>query len=391
MVLCKTNQCTGCSACANACPHQCIQMISDDEGFIRPSIDEDLCINCGICQLACPILSPLSSTHNTTAYAAINPNEDVRLQSTSGGIFSLLAQWTFDHNGVVFGAAYTENYSVAHQSVTDMNGLSKLRTAKYAQSWVGDSFQQAKTYLDENRYVLFSGTPCQIGGLSNYLGRQYNNLIMVDLICHGVPSPSVWSKYIEYRKNKESHGASPISINLRSKETGWPGYSIRFDYPNGFSYIAKNSEDPYLRCFIGDLCLRPSCYDCHFKGISRISDFTLGDYWGVWSQLPESSEYNDRKGTSLVLIHSEQAKKIWADLQNQLHCQQVALPKCLEENLSAVKSSALPDQRIEFMNCYLREDFADLVQRLLPKGKSNTIIPSILSRFKNKLVQLLYK
>lgn len=237
--LCKTELCTGCAACANSCPKQCIQMLTDTEGFLHPVVDEARCVDCGACQKDCPILHPLARNSETAAYAAVCKSDDIRRESTSGGVFSLLCQWVFDRSGVVFGAAFTDDFSVEHRCVRSMDELPVLRTAKYTQSRVGDSFQQVKKLLDDGQYVLFSGTPCQIGGLQAFLGRKYEKLILVDLVCHGVPVPSVWVRYIDYRRETDAPDSALASINLRSKETGWPGYSVCFDYQNGTYYSAK--------------------------------------------------------------------------------------------------------------------------------------------------------
>lgn len=386
MDLCNDELCTGCAACANSCPNQCIRMLRDEEGFLRPVVDTTNCAACETCQKACPILNPENhSAGTTTAYAAIHKDDAIRRDSTSGGVFSLLCQWVFDHGGVVFGAAYAEDFSVEHRCVRSMEELSDLRTAKYAQSRLGYSYQDVKQLLSAGQYVLFSGTPCQIGGLRAFLGKEYETLVLVDLVCHGVPSPAVWARYLHYRSSADASGAAPTAVNLRSKETGWPGYSVRFDYENGLHYSARNSEDPFMRCFIGNLCLRPSCYACRFKGIARFSDFTLGDYWGVWSQLPE---YNDGKGTSLVMIHSERACRLWNQLQTQLQCRPVSLPECLDENPSALASSACPENRSAFMSRYTDEDFQTLAEEFLPQPAAKAAQPSFLRRAAGKLKRL---
>lgn len=363
MDLCKTELCTGCAACANLCPKQCIQMIADAEGFLHPQVDMSQCVDCGACRKACPILNPLSRSKETVAYAAVCNDDSIRMASTSGGVFTLLSQWVLERGGAVFGAAYADDFTVEHRCIRSIDGLSALRSAKYAQSRIGSAYQIAKELLSEGQYVLFSGTPCQIEGLTGCLGKKYEKLILVDVICHGVPSPAVWQEYIQYRSQTDARGAAPTAINLRSKETGWPGYSVQFEYQNGIKYSARNSEDPYLRSFVGNLCLRPSCYDCQFKGISRCSDFTLGDYWGVWSQLPE---YNDGKGTSIVLVHSEKGLTIWSGIETQMQSRKVDVTHCMDENSSAIQSPQMSTMRSSFMQRYLKEDFKDLVEELLP-------------------------
>lgn len=366
--LCKAELCTGCGACATVCPAGCIQMEADKEGFLRPVVQEENCIGCNLCQRTCPILTrAVPDSNNTIAYAAIHENEQIRYGSTSGGIFSLLCDWIFDRGGIVFGAAYDERFAVTHYHAESSEEISRLRGAKYAQSRLGDTYAQVHKQLEQDRYVLFSGTPCQVGGLLAYLGKDYEKLVLVDLICHGVPSPKLWQHYIDYRSIQDACGQKPCAINLRSKETGWPGYSIRFTYPDGQVYSTLNSQDPYLRGFVGNLYLRPSCYNCHFKGSVRDSDFTLGDYWGVWGQLPE---YHDGKGTSLVLLHTPKAKQLWEKLAGQMRFSEVEVSAALTENPSALVSSAQTEKREAFFARYEQEDFHELISELLPKPKA---------------------
>lgn len=383
--LCEYHLCTGCGACASACQNRCITMQPDEEGFLRPTVDETSCIGCGLCQSACPILNTVESTEvQTVAYAAVHSDEAVRYHSTSGGVFTLLCAYVLERGGAVFGAAYADDFSVVHCCIEKWEDLSKLRTAKYAQSIIGDCYRQAKELLEQGRYVLFSGTPCQIGGLRAFLGKDYEHLLTVDLICHGVPSPDVWRRYIQYRSEQDAQGERPISINLRSKETGWAGYSIHFDYASGKTYSMPNSRDPYLRCFVKDLCLRPSCYACKFKGIDRCSDFTLGDYWGVWSQLPE---LDDNQGISIVLLHSEKAQKLWQRLLPNMKVVQVDVAQCFAENPAALCSAKEPEERGAFLSRYKTEDFSDLVDALAPipsPSKANRGVVSLLHRAARK-------
>ena len=383
--LCNTELCTGCGACAAVCPANCIRMERDTEGFLQPVVDQQACIGCSRCQKACPILNPLPrDPGGTIACAAINKDEAVRLHSTSGGVFSLLCRWVLDRRGVIFGAAYDEDFQVIHCQVDCAEDLHKLRCAKYAQSSLGDTFSRVKRLLAEERYVLFSGTPCQVGGLLSYLGKPHEKLILVDLVCHGVPSPGVWQHYMDYRSSQDAGGQKPVRINLRSKETGWPGYSILFEYPDGQRYSAPNSQDPYLRGFVGNLYLRASCYHCRFKGIARQSDFTLADYWGVWSQLPA---YHDGKGTSLVLMHSGKARSIWKDLSSEMHVFQVDPAQSLEENASALTAPPCPPARAAFFSRYETEDFTDLVETLYPRPvvKKRTVLDRALGKIRRIL------
>ena len=383
--LCKRELCTGCGACVAACPMDCVRMEADGEGFLRPVVDRETCIGCDKCRKACPVLRAQDLTGRDTAvYAAISLDEQVRLESTSGGVFTLLCRWVMEQNGIVFGAAYDRDFRVIHCAVEKQEDLPRLRGAKYAQSDLGDAYRQVRTWLKAGRLVLFSGTPCQVGGLVSYLGKNYENLILVDLICHGVPSPGVWRRYLEYRSGQDAGGKMPVGINLRSKETGWPGYSVRFDYPGGQSYSVPGMRDPYLRGFVRDLYLRPSCHHCRFKGVTRQSDVTLGDYWGVWDQLPRC---HDGKGTSLVLIHTERGRKLWEALAGQMRFAP-APADALAENPAALLSAAMPDLRAKFWDGYETEDFTALIDTLCPLP-SPPKKPSLPARGSRKMKSLL--
>ena len=207
----------------------------------------------------------------------------------------------------------------------------------------------------------------------------------MDLICHGVPSPSVWKHYISYRSRLDAGNQKPVRINLRSKETGWPKYSIRFDYPGDRFYTALNSRDPYLRGFVQNLYLRPSCYRCLFKGRVRQSDFTLGDYWGVWEQMPE---YHDEKGTSLVVLHTSKAKKLWSEIANQVRFCETDLTLALTDNPSALISSDEPEARKQFFARYQEEDFQTLIAELCPQP-SVPAKASLLKRVVRKLRRMI--
>lgn len=386
---CKSDMCTGCGACAAVCPVCCIRMEADQEGFLRPVVQEETCIGCGLCRQACPVLTqPAPASDSTVAYAAIHTDPQVRYSSTSGGIFSLICDWVFARGGIVYGAAYDSDFNVVHCCADSPDALQKFRGAKYAQSNLGETYRQVQDSLMGGQYVLFSGTPCQVGGLVSFLGKDHDKLILVDLICHGVPSPDVWQHYIRYRSRTDADGAKPIAINMRSKETGWPGYSIRFDYPDGKFYSALNSQDPYLRGFVGDLYLRPSCYDCRFKGIQRQSDFTLGDYWGVWNQLPT---FHDEKGTSLILLHTSKARTIWKQLMPQMQASVVDVESALADNPSARISSTRKATRDAFFARYAEEDFPRLIDELLPKPQITFRRSSLLRRIAGKIQRILRK
>lgn len=377
--LCDSKSCMGCSSCSNTCPKNCISMKADEEGFVYPTVEHEHCVSCGLCEKSCPVLNCKPAFTMTKAYAAINFDYNTRNASTSGGVFTLLAMTVLQKNGVVFGAAYNPDFSVSHQYTEKEDGLQRFRGAKYVQSDVGKSYQQVKSFLNGNRYVLFSGTSCQIAGLQAYLGKDYEKLICVDLICHGIPSPEVWQHYIDYRALADNNGIRPEHINLRSKTTGWQRYSVEFKYSDK-TYSKMYADDPYMWGYIKDLYIRPSCFDCKFKGLQRNSDFTLGDYWGIESQHPEM---NDGMGTSLVLVHSDKAAVMWKQIADLIQFKEVDPETAIQWNPVAVQSTPYQQKRNGFFARYKDEDFEQLVWELVPKPVPKK--KSLLRRIKNRI------
>lgn len=304
--LASTKDCTACAACVSVCPKQCISMHEDKEGFLQPKIDSSQCIKCHKCEKVCPILNQetIPSDFETQAYAAINNDDEVRAQSSSGGVFFPLAKWVIEQGGVVFGARWNDKWEVIHDYAEDLDGVKAFMRSKYVQSIVGDTLRQAKQFLDAGRWVLYSGTPCQIGGLKAYLGKEYDKLITVDLICHGVPSPGVWRSYL-----KDYHdGETILDINFRDKREGWLGFQCVTTTTTTTTYCEKQMENPYFRGFLTNVYLRNSCYHCRFRQYHRASDITLADYWGVDEICPEM---HDNKGTSIVFTHTEKGKNLF--------------------------------------------------------------------------------
>ena len=239
--LANQNACVGCTACASICPKQCIEMKKDSNGFAYPGIIHPTsCVECGMCERVCPILNERVKNNGLpSAYAALSKEESVRMNSSSGGIFSELAKIVISQHGVVYGAAYDEKFEVHHCCVDNVDELHRLQGAKYAESSLGNLFIDILDRLKQEQFVLFSGTPCQVAGLKSFVRKDFDNLICVDFVCHGVPSPMVWKSYIEYRAKEDADGKLPYSINLRSKETGWSKYQYSnvFEYENGKQYI----------------------------------------------------------------------------------------------------------------------------------------------------------
>lgn len=356
------SRCCGCEACRSVCPKNCISMKADKEGFMYPQVDLSRCIDCKLCEEVCPVLHPASSTKAPLAYAGINNNTNIRLQSSSGGIFTLIAEQILQKNGVVFGACFDEHWNVIHRYTETKEGLSRFRGSKYVQSHIGDSFLQAKRFLDEGKKVLFSGTPCQIAGLKNFLRKPYQNLLTVDVVCHGVPSPKVWQKYLHESVCKVYHirqsSSFPLAdkvtdINFRSKEKGWKTYHIKIEYQNGKKERAPFYNNTYMNVFLSNLSLRPSCYACPAKLYHTQSDITLADFWGI-DRL--HSEMDDDKGCSLLLVHNAHALSLLKSLDCQL--QEQKLDEAIDFNPTIIHSVKEPVNRNFFYMILDKTNFA---------------------------------
>lgn len=354
--------CCGCEACRSVCPKNCISMKVDKEGFVYPQVDLSRCIDCKLCEKVCPVLHPVPSTKIPSVYAGINNDTNIRLQSSSGGIFTLIAEHILQKNGVVFGACFDEQWNVVHRYTETKDGLSRFRGSKYVQSHIGESFLQAKRFLDEGREVLFSGTPCQIAGLKNFLRKPYQNLLTVDVVCHGVPSPKIWQKYLyesvckvyHIRRGSSLSLADKITnINFRSKEKGWKTFHIKIEYQNGKTDLISVNKDVYMKTFLSNLSLRPICYDCPTKLHHTQSDITLADFWGVDSLLPN---IDDDKGCSLILVHNAHALSLLKSLDCQL--QEQNLDEAIAFNPSIIHSVKEPINRNFFYTIFDKTHFA---------------------------------
>lgn len=361
--------CTGCWGCVNICPKLCITMKTDKEGFDHPIVDESICVKCKKCVNACPVLHKEEIQNSPVAYACFNKDEEIRKKSSSGGVFTLIATNVIADNGVVFGARFNNLFEVEHGYIESAEDIKVFRGSKYVQSKIGYTFTEVKKFLEDGRKVLFSGTPCQIGGLKSFLGKDYENLICIDIICHGVPSPFAWNKY----KNEISNGRKITDVSFRDKTYGWKDYSFRMDFEDGTSYFEKGSENKYIRGFIGDIYLRNSCYQCKFKTLHRQSDLTLADFWGIENI---NEDMDDGIGTSFIMVNSEKGNQILQRIKEQIEVQKADLEESIKYNMSAVRASYRNPRREYFFRNINRFKFNKLIEKTL-KG-------SIYSRLKNK-------
>lgn len=325
------HNCCGCSACLQACPKQCISMQQDAEGFLYPHVDTSSCIDCGLCEKVCPCLNQGEPQKPIQVFSVVNPNENIRKKSSSGGAFTMIAEVVIDEGGVVFGARFDENWEVVHDYTETKAGLEAFRGSKYVQSRIGDTYTQARGFLKQGRKVLFTGTSCQIAGLKLFLRKEYDNLLTIDVVCHGVPSPLVWRDYLTALSvytldivDKKTNVPTRIDrnrisgISFRDKISGWKKFSfvmrssqIHVSSPactkDDIIFQETLDKNLYLQIFLRNLDLRPSCYNCPAKSGKCKSDFTLGDFWGYSN---EKAQKDDDRGISLVLVNTEAAKEL---------------------------------------------------------------------------------
>lgn len=377
----KNLHCSGCGACAAICPKSCITMTADEEGFLYPKVDKSRCVKCGLCEKICPATKQPENEAAPKAFALINREEAVRRDSTSGGVFTLLARQVLSTGGVVYGAAVTSEMKIAHVEVEREADLPRLRGSKYVRSDTGHTYAQAKQRLLEGKTVLYTGTPCQIAGLKAYLGKDYQRLICQDVICHGAPSPMAWQKYLTQRQREA--GAKATAVSFRYKQPDWADYSLRLTFENGRTYQATADRDTYLKAFLHDLSLGHGCYHCAFKGLHREADLTLADFWGVWDVKPEM---DDHKGTSLVLVHSEKGSQLLEKIRPLTHCQEVPAAEALAHNSSMFRSPAMPPAREQFFTGIRHNDFDSVVNILCPRPNLKTRLKKKTKRFINKLL-----
>lgn len=291
--------CCGCHACATVCPKHCIAMCVDEEGFLYPSVRIDACVKCGLCEQVCPVIHQAHSRLPLKVYASMSKILKIRMRSSSGGLFTLLAETVIKQGGIVFGAKFDEDWNVVHAWTDTMEGITAFQGSKYVQSVIGTTFREAKTFLQQGRKVLFSGTPCQIAGLKRYLRKEYPQLLTVDIVCHGVPSPAVWQCYLNSLKDRME---KITRVSMRDKTEGWNHYRMEIHAGKRALYSGRAACNDYSRGYLANLFLRPSCHSCPARQGKSQSDITLGDFWGIHRFYPM---FDDHKGTGLVLINTQ--------------------------------------------------------------------------------------
>lgn len=370
-------QCVGCRSCEQTCPKKCIRIEENKEGFLYPTVDYSLCVDCGCCLERCPVEKNMMHRNNPfEVWAWKNKNETEIMKSASGGAADVASKTILEMGGMVYGAAYDDNFVVSHISIDNKDDRYKLQSSKYVQSDSKNTYSQVKKNLSDGKIVLYTGTPCQISGLYAFLGGDKENLYTIDLICHGVPSPKFFRKYIEYQ-NKQL-GEKIISFNFRSKEKrGW-----------GTQYLLKTktktktktlSLDRYGNHFMKADCYRECCYQCLYANANRIGDLTVGDFWGIAKSHPE---FYSPKGVSSVFVNTEKGKILFNSMEHFGYVKKATLEEGMEKQGNLVRPSSRPKGRDEFYKNINEGDYIEQISvGLQLKERIKTLLPKKIISF----------
>jgi len=383
--------CCGCSSCAQKCPKGAITMVENNEGFLYPKLDKNKCIKCGLCSKACPQLKKIIENKGNIypkAYGMYIKDEDTLNKSSSGGVFSAIANYILENDGVVFGAAYNKDLSVNHTKVEKKEDLYKLRTSKYVQSNINGVYKEIEELLKRDIKVFFVGTPCQVAGLKAFLGKEYNNLLTSDLVCHGVPSQKLFLTYIDYLSNK--YKSKITEFNFRSKKTkGW-GITGEVSTKSGKKKFIDTSFDPYYTSFFEAATYRESCYICHYSNINRVSDITLADYWGIEKIHPD---FYNQNGNSLILVNTVKGDNIIHEINKKVNYVETDIDFAIENNYNLHHQSNRPNKRNYIYNGITELSSKDYIKKNLkvkitPIKLLKIIIPN---KVKKKIKTLIIK
>lgn len=369
-VLCTPTECTACGACAQVCSHGAIKMVADSHGFLHPEIDADKCIGCLLCEKKCPIGKDddIRNEKATRVVAAWHKGEKIRMTSSSGGVFTAIAEYVLSNGGIVWGAAYSDGLTLRYKCVDKVKELESLRRSKYLQCEVGDAFVQIKQQLQEGKLVLFVGTSCHVRGLYRVVGLKLkDNLLTADFICHGVPSPAVFSDYVKWIENK--YGDKLINFNFRDKRYGWDNGVLTvgtFDKLGERKFM--NDENSYFTGMLNNMFIRESCYHCSSNGLKRHSDFTIADFWGIGRNIPYKHEAEKTKGISMLALNSDKALQLFEnDLQKRLVWTERSLEEAAAGNSNYEHSSLKNPKSDLFWSKYIdMKTWDDVISVLRP-------------------------
>lgn len=371
--------CCGCGACVASCPMQCVHFQIDEEGFLYPEVDTSVCIDCGKCERFCPVINKQSPVAPVRVLAAKNKNNEIIMNSSSGGLFTAVAEKCISSGGVVYGAAFDPEWKLRHIAVEELSELSYFQGSKYLQSEVVNVFSSVKEYLKEGRQVVFSGTPCQIAGLKRFLNKEYDNLLAVEIVCHGVPSPKIFREYLARCLNSRTF-SDIVEISFRDKREDWVNYHfvVKTIGEKGRMTLIdeRASQNLYMQSFLKNYNMRPSCYQCAFKSGSSTADITLADFWGIWDLLPE---FYDKYGVSAVFINTDKGD----EYINSLDVDSITIDSedIFSSNSSLHSSPHEPSDRNYFWESWSRGDYKTVEKMCLPTQ------PSIIRRIINRIIK----
>lgn len=361
--LCDKDECTGCLACYNACPYDSIIVKKDSEGFVHPEIKKDACQNCGKCKKSCPILNDQIVVDNQIAFKAWACDEEILKKSSSGGAFSILSRQVISKGGYVYGAAFDEDFQLKHLSAHTESELEKLRGSKYLQSFIGKIFVDIKQKLGDGIPVLFCGTPCQVAGLNMYLGRAEPNLITIDLVCHGVPSPQVFSTYKKWLEKENKSAIS--SYSFRDKQWSWYRYNTLVTFADNTTLRVKFEDDPWMQGFLRNYFLRPSCHHCKFANMNRQSDITLADYWANYCKWWKGEKDNRDSGCSLILLNTVKGRKAFEEVKTQMNYYPISIDEVRNSNKAFNRCFSAHPNRAEFWKDYHSNEISQVVEKYM--------------------------
>lgn len=383
----RDEDCTGCMACVNSCRQGALTIKKNDAGFYRPSLDVDKCIRCLLCEKSCPVIDPPQKYKKTDikVYACWHKDDKIRLKSSSGGAFTALAETILAQGGVVVGAQYADDMTIEHTIVDSAEGLDKLRLSKYAQSKIGYSFSEVQNILSQGREVLFVGTPCQIAGLKGYLRKYYENLICVDMICHGVPSIDMLQAYLKWL---EPRFGKICNINFRDKTKGWYDNLRVVKNSEGDRHVLRGTDDSYWVAFNENNNLQESCYHCQMQGFPRCSDITLADFWHIGQKIPFGHKDEIEKGVSMMIVNNPNMKWLIEAASDNMFIEERSLDEAIEGNQSAVRSSNRPISRENIYTDMNKMSFDQLRIKYMEPTKRGKLIKIFRERFPFFIVKL---
>lgn len=376
----EKEMCSGCQACESVCPSNCISMVEDEEGFNYPFKNKELCTDCGLCEKVCPFIQKekidsFKINKLPKAYLAINKDNNILFNSASGGVFSAVAKEYCNGEYIIFGAQFDDKFNVIHTYTNSLENISLYRRSKYVQSSINLTYKNAKYFLDLGKKVLFTGTPCQVAGLKLYLLKDYTNLFCLDLVCHGVPSQKVFNKYISYIENINKGKITDIHFRYKTtdKNGKWNSKNVKVNI-NGKSIIYNSKDDYFLKGYQGELFYRPSCYNCKYANSKRVSDITMGDFWGVKRLFPNKDVH---KGVSIIIVNTANGLNILNDLKRTMEIENVNFDFLTKNNTRLIKPARMNIKRKYFFDLLESESFDVAIDRCI---KKNSFMRKIVSK-----------